>query len=115
MPAYEYACKACGEHIEVVQSFKDGPLTRCPACGGQLRKVFGSIGITFKGSGFYRTDNRASGHRAAARGAGETRGAGEGRSAGEGSSQGGAATGEGSASSGGLSGEGKAAAGATKT
>ncbi len=58
MPKYEYACKSCGEHLEVVQSFKDDPLTECPACGGPLRKVFGSIGITFKGSGFYRTDNR---------------------------------------------------------
>ncbi|HWC10047.1 MAG TPA: FmdB family zinc ribbon protein [Acidimicrobiales bacterium] len=59
MPTYEYACKACGEHLEVVQSFKDEPLTTCPACGGTLRKVFGSIGIAFKGSGFYRTDSRS--------------------------------------------------------
>jgi putative FmdB family regulatory protein len=59
MPTYEYACKACGEHLEVVQSFKDDSLTTCPACGGALRKVFGSIGIAFKGSGFYRTDSRS--------------------------------------------------------
>ena len=58
MPLYEYACKACGQHLEVSQSFKDEPLTVCPACGGQLRKVFNSIGISFKGSGFYRTDSR---------------------------------------------------------
>src|SRR6516165_8905893 len=58
MPTYEYACKSCGEHLEVVQSFKDNALTRCPACGGPLRKVFGSIGISFKGSGFYKTDSR---------------------------------------------------------
>jgi len=58
MPKYEYACKSCGEHLEVVQSFKDDALTECPSCGGPLRKVFGSIGIAFKGSGFYRTDNR---------------------------------------------------------
>jgi putative FmdB family regulatory protein len=58
MPTYEYACKSCGEHLEVVQSFKDEPLKECPACGGPLRKVFGSIGIVFKGSGFYRTDSR---------------------------------------------------------
>ena len=61
MPTYEYACKSCGEHLEVVQSFKDEPLTECPNCGGPLRKVFGSIGITFKGSGFYRTDSRSDG------------------------------------------------------
>ena len=58
MPKYEYACKSCGEHIEVVQSFADAPLTECPACGGPLRKVFSPPGIAFKGSGFYRTDNR---------------------------------------------------------
>lgn len=60
MPTYEYTCKACGEHLEVVQSFQDDPLTTCPACGGVLRKVFGSIGIAFKGSGFYKTDSRSS-------------------------------------------------------
>jgi putative FmdB family regulatory protein len=59
MPTYEYACKDCGSHLEVVQSFSDDPLTACPHCGGALRKVFGSIGITFKGSGFYKTDSRA--------------------------------------------------------
>jgi putative FmdB family regulatory protein len=58
MPTYEYACKSCGEHLELVQSFKDDALTECPACGGTLRKVFGSIGISFKGSGFYKNDSR---------------------------------------------------------
>jgi putative FmdB family regulatory protein len=58
MPTYEYRCKSCGEHVEVVQSFKDDPLTECPACGGPLRKVFGNIGIAFKGSGFYKNDSR---------------------------------------------------------
>ena len=60
MPTYEYACKKCGEHLEVVQSFKDDPLTKCPSCGGALRKVFGNVGIVFKGSGFYKTDSRSS-------------------------------------------------------
>jgi putative FmdB family regulatory protein len=60
MPTYEYRCDKCGEHHEVVQSFRDDPLTQCPACGGRLRKVFGSIGVVFKGSGFYKTDSRAS-------------------------------------------------------
>jgi putative FmdB family regulatory protein len=58
LPTYEYVCRSCGEHLEVVQSFKDEPLTTCPTCGGQLRKVFGAIGIAFKGSGFYKTDSR---------------------------------------------------------
>ncbi len=59
MPKYEYACKSCGEHLEVVQSFTDAPLSECPGCGGDLRKVFSVPAITFKGSGFYRTDNRS--------------------------------------------------------
>ena len=58
MPTYEYVCRSCGEHVEVVQSFKDDALTTCPNCEGELRKVFGAIGIAFKGSGFYRTDSR---------------------------------------------------------
>jgi putative FmdB family regulatory protein len=66
MPTYEYACKSCGQHLEVVQSFKDSPLTQCPACGGAVRKVFGNIGIAFKGSGFYKTDSRNEAKRAKA-------------------------------------------------
>jgi putative FmdB family regulatory protein len=58
MPTYEYACSKCGEHTEAVQSFHDEPLKKCPACGGRLKKVFGSVGIVFKGSGFYKTDSR---------------------------------------------------------
>jgi putative FmdB family regulatory protein len=58
MPTYEYVCTECGEHVEVVQSMSDPPLTTCPVCGGQLRKVFSPIGIVFKGSGFYKTDSR---------------------------------------------------------
>ena len=58
MPKYEYACKSCDERLEVVQTFADAALTECPACGGELRKVFSAPSIAFKGSGFYRTDNR---------------------------------------------------------
>ncbi|MGK5518540.1 FmdB family zinc ribbon protein [Micromonospora sp. URMC 107] len=61
MPTYQYACTACGHQLEAVQSFSDAPLTECPACEGRLRKVFNSVGIVFKGSGFYRTDSRSSG------------------------------------------------------
>ena len=76
MPTYEYACRNCGSHLEVVQSFSDDPLTECPHCSGPLRKVFGSIGITFKGSGFYKTDSRAgsSAGRSSGDGAKETSG-----------------------------------------
>lgn len=62
MPTYPYACTACGHQFEVVQSFSDAPLTECPVCEGRLRKVFTSVGIVFKGPGFYRTDSRASGN-----------------------------------------------------
>jgi putative FmdB family regulatory protein len=58
VPTYEYRCKACGEELEVVQAFTDDALTTCDACGGQLRKVFGNVGISFKGSGFYKNDSR---------------------------------------------------------
>lgn len=60
MPTYEYRCRDCGEHLEAVQAFADDPLTVCPACGGSLKKVFQSVGIAFKGSGFYKTDSRSS-------------------------------------------------------
>lgn len=59
MPTYEYACRSCGHHLEVVQSFSDAPLTECPSCGGSLRKVLHAPGISFKGGGFYKTDSRA--------------------------------------------------------
>lgn len=60
MPTYEYACSACAERHEVVQRFTDAPLTECPSCGGPLRKLFSSVGVVFKGSGFYKTDSRGS-------------------------------------------------------
>jgi putative FmdB family regulatory protein len=76
MPTYEYRCKSCGEHLEVVQSFKDDPLTVCPQCEGELRKVFSPIGISFKGSGFYKTDSRSgSGSKAAESKSSETKSA----------------------------------------
>lgn len=60
MPTYQYSCTECGEQLEVVQSFSDEPLTMCPTCQGRLRKVFNSVGVVFKGSGFYRNDSRKS-------------------------------------------------------
>ena len=61
MPTYQYACKNadCGNEFELVQSFTDPSASECPTCGGPVRKVYGSVGVTFKGSGFYRTDSRA--------------------------------------------------------
>ena len=59
MPTYEYVCTECGNPLEVVQSIHEPSLTECPQCQGRLRKVFGNVGVVFKGSGFYRTDSRA--------------------------------------------------------
>lgn len=65
MPTYQYACTGCGHQLEAVQSFTDPPLTVCPECDGALRKVFSAVGVVFKGSGFYRTDSRATPAKAA--------------------------------------------------
>jgi len=66
VPTYEYRCKECGDELEVVQSFTDDALTTCALCGGPLRKVFGNVGIAFKGSGFYKNDSRGKSSTAAA-------------------------------------------------
>lgn len=58
LPTYEYHCDSCEKNFDVVQSFHDDPLTACPTCGSRVRKVFGNVGIVFKGSGFYKTDSR---------------------------------------------------------
>jgi putative FmdB family regulatory protein len=58
VPTYAYACKDCSHAFEIVQSFTDNSLTACPECRGTLRKKFNSVGVVFKGSGFYRTDSR---------------------------------------------------------
>lgn len=60
MPTYQYACTECDHRFDAVQSFTDSALTECPQCHGRLRKLFGNVGVVFKGSGFYRTDSRSS-------------------------------------------------------
>jgi putative FmdB family regulatory protein len=57
MPTYSYACKKCNHAFDLQQSMSDAALTKCPECGGELKKVFGNVGVSFKGSGFYRTDS----------------------------------------------------------
>lgn len=66
MPTYEYVCRECGHHLEVVQKFTDAPLQTCERCQGALRKVFSAAGIIFKGSGYYVTDTRSSNGKGAA-------------------------------------------------
>ncbi|AQA26079.1 regulatory, FmdB family domain protein [Rhodococcus sp. MTM3W5.2] len=61
MPTYSYACTECSNRFDIVQSFTDDTLTVCSECSGKLRKLFNSVGIVFKGSGFYRTDSRGGG------------------------------------------------------
>ncbi|MCG7297726.1 FmdB family transcriptional regulator [Brevibacterium sp. ACRRH] len=83
MPTYSYACRECDHSFDIHQSFSDDSLTTCPECGKEsLRKVYGSVGVTFKGSGFYRTDSRSS----------ESGGSKSGNSAGSGSSESGSSS-----------------------
>ncbi len=59
MPIYEYRCTRCGhrfERLQPVGSFA----TTCPQCGGSTRRLLGSVGLVFRGSGFYTTDYRRS-------------------------------------------------------
>jgi putative FmdB family regulatory protein len=60
VPTYSYACTECDNRFDVVQAFTDDTLTTCEQCSGRLRKLFNSVGVVFKGSGFYRTDSRES-------------------------------------------------------
>lgn len=66
MPTYSYACTECDNRFDIVQGFSDDALTTCEKCSGRLRKLFNSVGIVFKGSGFYRTDSRADGEKSKA-------------------------------------------------
>jgi putative FmdB family regulatory protein len=113
VPTYPYACTACDHRFEQVQAFSDPSLTECPVCGGRLRKVFSSVGIVFKGSGFYRNDARAgsgpsgsgSPEKASAAaesssGGTESKGSGDGAKSSGSSDSGGSSSGSGSAGSG---------------
>jgi putative FmdB family regulatory protein len=60
VPTYSYACTECGDRFDAVQAFTEDTLTTCTKCSGRLRKLFNSVGVVFKGSGFYRTDSRES-------------------------------------------------------
>ncbi len=64
MPTYSYQCTECDDRFDIVQAFTDDALTTCKRCSGRLRKRFNSVGVVFKGSGFYRTDSRESGKKA---------------------------------------------------
>lgn len=65
MPTYSYVCTDCDDRFDAVQAFTDDALTTCSKCSGRLRKLFNSVGVVFKGSGFYRTDSRDTGKKSA--------------------------------------------------
>jgi putative FmdB family regulatory protein len=67
VPTYQYRCTECANELEAVQKFTDDPLTDCPECTGNLRKVYSAVGVVFKGAGFYATDNRSKGKANAAK------------------------------------------------
>lgn len=104
MPTYEYVCNDCGEPLEVVQSIHEPSLTECPACGGRLRKVFGNVGVVFKGSGFYRTDSRSKSAKSGGAKAGSGKAAGDSKPADSGSTSSSSTSTSGSSSSGGSTG-----------
>lgn len=56
MPLYEYKCTQCEKKVEMIRLFSDPPITHCPSCGGDMKKVISAPAIQFKGSGFYKTD-----------------------------------------------------------
>jgi putative FmdB family regulatory protein len=99
MPTYAYACKLCGHRFDAVQSFADPTLTECPECGGELRKEYGSIGVTFNGSGFYRTDSRAADKKASSSSSSGSGSSGSGSSGSSSSGSSGGGSSAGSASS----------------
>jgi len=65
VPTYSYVCTECDDRFDAVQAFTDDALTTCSKCSGRLRKLFNSVGVVFKGSGFYRTDSRDTGKKSA--------------------------------------------------
>ena len=107
MPTYSYRCTECDNAFDIHQAFTDDTLTVCEVCGGRLRKLFNTIGVTFNGSGFYRTDSRADGAKGKSNAASGASGSGTGSSAsgsGSGSSGSGPSGSSGSTGSSGSSG-----------
>ncbi|RXZ86063.1 FmdB family transcriptional regulator [Agromyces atrinae] len=96
MPTYSYRCTECDNAFDIHQAFSDDSLTVCDVCGGKLRKVFSAIGVTFNGSGFYRTDSRST---SSSTDAASTSSGASTTSSGSGSSDSGSSSGSGSSSS----------------
>jgi putative FmdB family regulatory protein len=88
MPTYSYRCTECDNAFDIHQAFTDDSLTVCDVCGGRLRKLFNTIGVTFNGSGFYRTDSRSDGDRGDSKGTTASDASGSGGSGGSSGSSG---------------------------
>lgn len=99
MPTYSYRCTECSNAFDIHQSFTDDSLTVCPTCGGVLRKVFSPVGVTFSGSGFYRTDSRAASGGSGSSGSGSGSGSSSGSSSSSSSDSGGSSGGSSSGGS----------------
>jgi putative FmdB family regulatory protein len=106
MPTYSYRCTECDNAFDIHQAFTDDTLTVCEVCGGRLRKLFNTIGVTFNGSGFYRTDSRGDGPASKSDAAG-------GGSSSSGSSSGSSGSSSGGSSSGGSSSGGSSSGGSS--
>jgi len=106
MPTYSYRCTQCSTAFDIQQAFTDDSLTECPTCQGLLRKIFSAVGVTFNGSGFYRTDSRADGANKSAKAGASAKSSGSNDSTGSGgggssdSSGGGGTSGNGGGTSG---------------
>ena len=112
MPTYSYRCTECDNAFDIHQAFTDDTLTVCEVCGGRLRKLFNTIGVTFNGSGFYRTDSRADGAKGQSDAASGASGSGTGSSA---SGSGSGSSGSGSSGSSGSTGSSGSSGGAKST
>ena len=119
MPTYSYKCTNCGHAFDTVQSFTDDALTTCEVCGGTLRKVFSPVGVTFNGSGFYRTDSRSGGKAAGGSSGDSSSSSGDSSSSSSSSSDKGGSTSSGAGSSGssgsGSSGSGSSGSGSSSS
>lgn len=111
MPTYSYRCTECDNAFDIHQAFTDDTLSVCEVCGGRLRKLFNTIGVTFNGSGFYRTDSRAA---EGGSGSGKEGGSGSRKDTGSGKDGGSSSSGSGSSGSGsGSSGSGSSGSGSS--
>ena len=113
MPTYSYRCTECDNAFDIHQAFTDDALTVCDVCGGRLRKLFNTIGVTFNGSGFYRTDSRSGGDSSGSSGSDASSGGSSSGASSSGASSAGSSSSSGSSSGSGGSGSGSSGSGSS--